>query len=119
MTFTPWKMTLTIHADRDAVQSMRDYLRERGIIIPMRHRDVVSKCMQRLIENGLARTSIAAASFVSSPYWLRDDPDSRRLENDFWADIGLTRPVRAQLLRLAHGAFGLLFLLACYYAFAG
>ncbi|KRQ01278.1 hypothetical protein AOQ73_18155 [Bradyrhizobium pachyrhizi] len=49
---------------------MRDYLRQRGIVVPMRDRDVVAKYLHRIIENGNARTGIEAATAVTRPLWL-------------------------------------------------
>src|ERR1700742_1032742 len=104
MPSTTWKMTLTIRADMDAVRTMRDYLRERGIIIPMRHSDVVAKCAHRLIENSIARAGLVAIASLTCP--LEPLPPPRHRFEGVCG--GLTRPTRLRLLRLAQLACGLL-----------
>ncbi|HEY2861903.1 MAG TPA: hypothetical protein VGJ21_26115 [Terracidiphilus sp.] len=117
MDLNTWQMTLTARVNKPAVLGMRDYLRQRGIIIPMRDRDVVAKYLHRIIENGNARTGIEAVASVTRPAWP-SGAAQKGFERDTWADIRIPPHVRVRLQRLAHGAFGLLVLLACYIAFA-
>jgi len=118
MSSNTWLMTLTARTDKTAIRSMRDYLRQRGIIIPMRDRDVVSKYLHRIIENGNARTGIEAFTSVSHPAWA-PDAAKQGFKGMSWADFDISPHWRLRLKRLAHGAFGLLAMLACYIAFAG
>jgi hypothetical protein len=65
-----WSMTLTVRTGQHTVTSMRDYLRQRGIVVPMRDRDVIAKYLHRVIENGNARIGIEALTTVTRPVWL-------------------------------------------------
>jgi hypothetical protein len=116
MSYTTWNMTLTVRSDKNAVHGMRDYLRLRGIIIPMRDRDVVSKYMHRIIENGNARTSIEAPATVTSPHW-NPGAAKKGSERGAWADLDISPHIRQRLRGLALGSFGLLVMLACYITF--
>jgi hypothetical protein len=111
-------MTLTARTDKTAVLGMRDYLRQRGIIIPMRDRDVVAKYLHRIIENGNARTGIDALASVSRLAWP-SGAVQRGFERGARSPFRIPRRFRSRLLRLALGSFGLLLLLACYMAVAG
>jgi hypothetical protein len=117
MDLNTWQMTLTARVNKPAVLGMRDYLRQRGIIIPMRDRDVVAKYLHRIIENGNARTGIDTVASVARPAWL-SGAAQKGFERDATPDFHIPPHVRLRLQWLAHGAFGLLVLLACYIVFA-
>jgi hypothetical protein len=118
MSSNTWLMALTARTDKPAVLAMRDYLRQRGIIIPMRDKDVVAKYLHRILENGNARTGIDAFTSITRRAGP-PEPAQQGFERGLWADIRIPPLLLVRLKRLAHGAFGLLILLACYIAFAG
>jgi hypothetical protein len=109
-----WNMNLTVRTDKNAVHGMRDYLRERGIVIPMRDRDVVSKYMHRIIENGNARTAIEAPAAVTQPVTVAT---KKGFERSLWAPLDIPPHIRRSLYELAMCSFGLLMMLACYITF--
>jgi hypothetical protein len=109
-----WNMNLTVRTDKNAIHSMRDYMRERGIIIPMRDRDVVAKYLHRIIENGNARTAIEAPASVTQPVTVAT---KKGFESDLWAPLDIPPHIRRGLHQLALGSFGLLMMLACYITF--
>jgi hypothetical protein len=118
MSLNTWLMTLTARTDKPAVLAMRNYLRQRGIVIPMRDRDVVAKYLHRIIENGNARTGIDAFASVARPAWP-SAADQQGFERDARSHFRIPHQFRSRLQRLGIGSFGLLVLLACYIAFAG
>lgn len=109
-----WNMSLTVRTDKHAIHSMREYLRERGIVIPMRDRDVVAKYLHRIIENGNARTAIEAPAAVTQPVTVAT---KKGLEKSLWAPLDIPPHIRRGLYELAMCSFGLLMMLACYITF--
>ena len=106
-----WSMTLTVRTGRSTVTSMRDYLRQRGIVVPMRDRDVIAKYLHRIVENGNARTGIEAPAAITRPTWVnsaaREGLEGNALRSNA---IHTGQPSR---LALAVEGFAGLMVLAC------
>lgn len=113
MSSNTWHMTLTTRTDKNAVYAMRDFLRQRGVIVPMRDRDVVTKYLHRLIETGNARNLIEAPASLTRPDW---QPGAAQKGYERIRRSTLFDPIQVPewVQELALGTFGLLVLLACY-----
>ena len=101
MDLNTWQMTLIARVNKSAVLGMCDYLRQRGIIIPMRDRDVVAKYLHRIIENGNARTGVNAFASVTRPAW-QSGAAEKGFERNLLADFRIPPHLRLRLTRLAH-----------------
>jgi hypothetical protein len=119
MSLTTWNTTLTAKIDDDAVQAMRNFLRQNLASVPFRRGDVITKYLRHVIESNNEWDGIDAPVAFTRPL-LTSRPWQSGFEREW--HLLLAEPSPKLLLcleRLAIGSFGLLSMLACYVAFAG
>jgi hypothetical protein len=109
MSLNTWTMTLTVRIDKTAVLSMRDFLRQRSILVPMRDKDVVAKYLHRVLENGNARNAIDVTSSLRCP--LATPPIG--FEGNPRFNAAVSSRLRERLYGLAVDSFAALIGLAC------